>query len=137
VIRVVVDAGVVISAMIAPRGTPARVFDLWMDGAYDLVVSPGWLREFGEVVDRPRIAERITPAQASRLSSAIARGAVHLADPDPTPGITPDPDDDYLVALARAAGARFLVSGDTHLLGLADATPPILTPRQFLDVLGG
>lgn len=135
-IRVVVDVGVVISAVIAPSGTPARVLDLWLDGRFDLVISPGWLRELGEVLERPRIATRIAPEQAARLASAIAHGAVLLDDPAPTPGLTPDPDDDYLVALARASGARVLVSGDRHLLGIDDPRPPILTPRQLLDLIG-
>jgi hypothetical protein len=27
------------------------------------------------------------------------------------------------------------MSGDRHLLGLADPDPPVLSPRQFLDLL--
>ena len=41
-----------------------------------------------------------------------------------------DPKDDYLVALAR-------VSGDPHLVGpsLRQGTVPVLTPRQFSNLL--
>ncbi len=124
VIRVVVDVGVVISAVIAPSGTPARVLDLWLDGRFDLVISPGWLRQLGAFPGRPRIATRIAPQQAARLASAIAHGAVLLDDPAPIPGLTPDPDDDYLVAVARTSGAQMLVSGDRHLLGIDDPRPP-------------
>lgn len=46
------------------------------------------------------------------------------------------PDDDYLIALARIANADYLVSGDRHLLDLAEPNPPVLTSRQFLDLLG-
>jgi hypothetical protein len=56
-------------------------------------------------------------------------------DPDLTPGLTPDPSDDYLVALARVAGAHFLVSGDAHLTELKQARPPVLTPSVFLKRL--
>jgi predicted nucleic acid-binding protein len=48
---------------------------------------------------------------------------------------TPDPDDDYLVALAQKAGANCLVSGDGDLTGLADSQPPVFTPRAFFDSL--
>jgi predicted nucleic acid-binding protein len=54
------------------------------------------------------------------------------ADPQVTAGLTSDPGDDYLVALARAARAHFLVSGDQHLTELKQVTPPVLTPREFL-----
>jgi len=61
-----------------------------------------------------------------------------LADhehPSPLTGVAPDRDDDYLIALARAAHADYLVCGDRHLLGLADPVPAVLTPREFLDLL--
>jgi predicted nucleic acid-binding protein len=58
-----------------------------------------------------------------------------IDDPPARPGLSPDPDDDYLVALARAGAADYLVSGDRHLLGMADPEPPVLTPRQFHDLL--
>jgi predicted nucleic acid-binding protein len=65
----------------------------------------------------------------------ILRGATLIADPPEPPALTPDPGDDYLPALASAAGARFLVSGDPHLTQLAEPVPPVLTPRAFLDRL--
>ena len=43
---------------------------------------------------------------------------------------TPDPDDDYLVALAQAADIDVIVSGDDHL---SDVTGCVVkTPREFL-----
>lgn len=52
--------------------------------------------------------------------------AVAALTEDPTTSIardaTPDPDDDYLVALAALCGASYLVSGDRHLLGLPEAS---------------
>ena len=58
-----------------------------------------------------------------------------VKDASEPPRISPDPDDDYLIALARAAGADYIVSGDSDLLDLTDPHPPVLTPRQFLNVL--
>jgi len=42
-----------------------------------------------------------------------------------------DPDDDYVVALARSGRAHVIVSGDAHLLE-ADTEPPTYSPREFL-----
>jgi uncharacterized protein len=53
--------------------------------------------------------------------------------PDPAPVRSPDPDDDYLLALAIARRA-FLVTGDQHLLGLRQDLP-ILTPAAFVSKL--
>jgi len=41
-----------------------------------------------------------------------------------------------LIVLARAAQADYLISGDRHLLDLTDPNPPVLRPRQFVDLLG-
>lgn len=50
--------------------------------------------------------------------------------------VSRDPKDDYLFALARASGARFLVSGDQHLHGLGgEMLTRVITPRDFLDAL--
>jgi predicted nucleic acid-binding protein len=51
------------------------------------------------------------------------------------PGLSPDPDDDYLIALARIAKADYLVSGDRHLTAISNPIPPVLTPREFRDRL--
>lgn len=59
-----------------------------------------------------------------------------IDDPPPLSRLSPDPDDDYLIALARDAKADYPVSGDRHLLDLADPLPPGLTPRAFIDVIG-
>jgi len=56
-----------------------------------------------------------------------ASGATIVDDPRDPPAASPDPDDDYLIALARVSGADYLVSGDRHLLDLEKADPPVLT----------
>ncbi len=50
--------------------------------------------------------------------------------------VSPDPKDDYLVALARVSEAGSLVTGDNHLLGLGALVPVmIISPREFMDEL--
>ena len=48
---------------------------------------------------------------------------------------TRDRDDDYLVALARAHHADFIVTGDRDLLEWADQQPPVITPAAFETLL--
>ncbi len=47
-----------------------------------------------------------------------------------------DPDDEYLLALARSADVDVLVSGDRDLTDLTDAQPPIDTPTQLFKRIG-
>ena len=131
----VCDVGVVISGLLSAEGSPGQIIDQWRDGAFDLVVSALWLDQLERVITRPKIARYVNPAEATTLLDAIVRQAVMVDDPPPQPGLTPDPGDDYLVSLARAADANSIVSGDNHLLGLDEPRPPVLTPRAFLDAL--
>ncbi len=74
------------------------------------------------------VSTALSPAGAPAELVEIWRDGV-------APGLTPDPKDDYLVALARSAAAHFLVSGDPHLTELVNPRPPVLTPRAFLDIV--
>ncbi len=133
--RIVCDVGVVISGLLSQRSAPAALLDLWREGIFDIVVSHLWIAEFDRVVARPKISQFVSTGDAAELREAILRQAVLVSDPPATPGLTPDPGDDYLVALARASCADTLVSGDRHLLGLTNPRPPVSTPRAFVDAL--
>ncbi len=134
-IRAVVDPAVLVSGLISPHGAPARIFRFFADGAFDLIVSPSLLAELDDVVQRPHLLKRLPRGDAQRLLAAIRREAVILADPPLLQGVTPDPKDDYLVSLARAARADLIVSGDQHLTRLPGAEPRVLTTRAFVDLL--
>ena len=133
--RAVLDANVLISAVISPAGAPREILTAWTQGRFDLIVSPELLGELRDVLARPRLRRWVSEAVAAEYVDGLTDGALLIDDPLAQPGLSPDPDDDYLITLARAAGADYLVSGDHHLTGLDDATPPVLTPREFRDRL--
>lgn len=57
-----------------------------------------------------------------------------VRDPDVRPEIrSPDPDDDYLIALASVSRS-VLASGDKELLGLSDQIP-VSSPAEFLAMI--
>jgi uncharacterized protein len=59
-----------------------------------------------------------------------------LPNPVAPPAVVRDPRDDYLVALARSAGADAVVTGDRDLLDQAGLEPPAITPRQVCERFG-
>jgi putative PIN family toxin of toxin-antitoxin system len=104
-------------------------------GAFELVVSPMLFAELGEVLARPKFRPYVTGAEAAAYIELIGHEAT-IHD-DPPPGEDPlsaDPDDEYLLDLARAAAADVLVSGDSHLLILRDVVP-VMSPAEFLASL--
>lgn len=135
--RAVLDPGVLISALLSPDGAPAALVLEWLNGGFELVVSPALLEELGGVLQRPKFRRWITEDDAREFVEVLRLNAVVHPDPPVERGLTPDPGDDYLVALARAAGVACLVSGDSHLTALVGARPPVLTPKSFLGALRG
>lgn len=133
--RVVIDANVLVSAVISSSGPPREVLTAWTQERFELVASPALLEELRDVLARPKLRRYLTPGAAAGYLAGLGQDGLLIEDPPPPAGLRADPDDDYLVALARAAGADYVVSGDRHLLELTDPDPPVLTPREFLALL--
>jgi putative PIN family toxin of toxin-antitoxin system len=123
---------VLISALISGKGAPRSLLWLWLEGSFELIVCHSLLAELEKVLLRPKFRPYVTAQEARAYMALLRRLAFIEPDPEVTTGLTPDPGDDYLVALARAAEAHFLVSGDPHLTEIKQAQPPVLTPRAFL-----
>ena len=82
-----------------------------------------------------RIRAILTPALAGRLINRLRDLAI-LVDKLPKINRSPDPDDNYLLALAEAGQADFLVTGDKSLRNLKrHKSTRIVTPATFVDVL--
>ena len=133
--RVVIDPGVLIAALISPHGAPATLYLMWRGGFFELVTSDHLLTELETVLLRPKFRKYATVEQVRRYVASIRADAIVLPDPDVEAGLTPDPGDDYLVALARTAKAELLVSGDRHLTTLVQPEPPVLSPKALLELL--
>jgi putative PIN family toxin of toxin-antitoxin system len=131
-VRVVLDANVLVSALLTHTGSPAQLVERWLAGRFELVVCETLLAEVeGALVElRARV-----PAEVAAAFVGLIRACAEVTpDPGEPPAIrSSDPDDDYLIALAARERAP-LVSGDRHLLALADRIP-VRSPREFLDEL--
>jgi putative PIN family toxin of toxin-antitoxin system len=137
-IRAVLDANVVVSAVLSPRGIPARILDAWRAEAFDLVLSDAILTEISRVLRYPKIVKYHHWSEA-RLQAFLDDFA-HLAIL--TPGeltltvITDDPPDNRYLECAVEGQAAYLISGDQLLLSVGTYQGiSILTPRAFLKLL--
>jgi uncharacterized protein len=136
VLRAVLDVGVIVSGVLTARGPPGQLLDRWRNGEFDLLISPALLAELERVLTYDKIRSRVSPEDAEEVVAELRRHAVVVDDASEVEsGLTRDPGDDYLVALARSAGADVLVSGDAHITGVAGVEPPVLSPRELLEIL--
>jgi uncharacterized protein len=133
-VRAVLDVNVLISALISPTGTPARIVSQWLEGGFELVVSPALVAEAQRTLALPKLRARIDQADAERFIELLTDRAESIPDPENPPTIrSSDPGDDYLLALAASEQVA-LVSGDDHLLALRGRAP-IMSPRDFIERL--
>jgi putative PIN family toxin of toxin-antitoxin system len=134
-VRLVADTNVLISALLAETSLPAHLVTLWRNGRFELLTAAEQLDELRRVTRYPKIRERLPPALAGRLINELRDLATVVADL-PAVTISPDPFDDFLLAIASVGRADFLVTGDkSGLLALQrhDGTR-ILTVRTFLTL---
>ncbi|WP_420621760.1 putative toxin-antitoxin system toxin component, PIN family [Candidatus Poriferisodalis sp.] len=134
--RAVLDANVLISAAIG-FGPPRRVLHLWRTSrSFELIACPRLLEEVTAVLlERPRMRRLISPAAARSHLDALIADAETMPDPADFERFTRDPNDDYLVALARLHDADVIVSGDRDLLEWEEQSPPVVTPAAFEAML--
>jgi len=133
-LRAVLDVNVLASALLSRTGTPATLVREWLGGAFELVVSQRLLDELAGVLAYPKIRTRVEAAEAEAFLQLLAtRAQVVLDSESAAAHRSVHPDDDYLIALAASAQAM-LVSGDSHLLSLANRIP-VFTAAAFLRQL--
>lgn len=133
--RAVLDPGVLVSALITPTGTPAKLLTATRSGSFELIVSSLVLEELKLVLLREKFRRYVDVGVVDQYVELLRRDAAMAADPAESPPIRcADPDDDYLIALAHSCNAA-LVSGDGHLLELAGEIP-VFTPSEFLAYQG-
>lgn len=129
--RAVLDPGVLVSALITPTGTPAKLLAAAREGGFEVIASLHLFEELESVLLREKFRRYVDLDVVDRYIGLLRREALTAADPAEPPAIRcADPDDDYLIALAHSRGAA-IVSGDRHLLDLAGVIP-VFTPSEFL-----
>lgn len=136
--RVALDTEVLIAALIIRDTPPDRIYQAWRKKRFDLITSEWQLEEFRRVSRYPRLRKFLKPVEAGNLINGLRHNALVLSEP-PRMDVSPDPDDNPLLAMAVAGEADFLVSGDKRdVLALKKIEDiRIVSTRQFLRVLQG
>jgi hypothetical protein len=109
--RVVLDTNILISSLLVPSGNPARIYRAWHERKFLLLTCPEQLDELRESLRRPALAARIKPYRAGRLVNQL-KYLAEVVLSLPTVERSPDPNDDFLLALCQAGDADYLVTGD-------------------------
>jgi putative PIN family toxin of toxin-antitoxin system len=135
--RVVLDTNVLISALLVQLGNPAAIYRAWQEGRFTLLTCAEHLDELRATLRKPAIAERIRPYKAGGLVNEMKKLA-DIVEALPRVRGSPDPTDDFLLALSEAGRADYLVTGDkSGLLALKHHKgTQIVSARAFAALFG-
>jgi putative PIN family toxin of toxin-antitoxin system len=87
------------------------LYSAWKDHRYELVTGDEQLEEFRRVTRYPRVKNLLDPGAPGPMLNQLRSSEIVL---DKLPAITrsQDPADNFLLAMAEAAAADYLVTGD-------------------------
>lgn len=130
-VAVVLDSSVWIPALLS-SGNSSRILDLAAEGAFDLYLCPSIRAEVLEVLSLPKFA--LGRAEIALLAVNLDDLAIRVEPQTHVSGVSPDPNDDHVLACSLAARAHYLVTNDKrHLLPLGEFQGArIVTPSAFL-----
>jgi uncharacterized protein len=133
----VIDTSVLLSWAVAAPDTPlALLMGAVGSGAAEMVVCDRLIGEVQRGLDGHYFRNRLADEERLAVPVALERVGLRMSDPVSPASILRDPTDDYLVALAKAAKAEVIVTGDRDLLDHPDLDPPAITARAACIRLG-
>ena len=128
-LRIVLDTNVLVSGLAYPISIPGQIVALSRLGALDLALSRYILDETARILPRFKRV-KLTPHEIRDLVDSL----FFLADIVEPDGLHEsdlrDPADQQVLATLRVSKADYLITGDKHLLALANKYP-VVTPAEF------
>jgi putative PIN family toxin of toxin-antitoxin system len=135
---VVLDTGVVLTALFFRHGPAGRLREAWRSPEVESLTSRATLDELVVALAYPKFA--LTPDEIETLLAdylPFTRLVEVGGLPDPRLPRCRDVHDQKFLDLAAAGRARWLVTGDRDLLALAGQTPfAVVTVAEFLSSRG-
>ena len=111
--RVILDTDVQLSALISPHGAPDVIYRAWRAARFDLMTSTAQLDELRRVSRYPKLKTILPAHRVGTMVNNMQRTIVLGTLPPLPDGMDlKDPNDTFLLAMALASEADYLVTGD-------------------------
>lgn len=127
-IKAVIDTNILVSALLSPSGSPAKVFDHVLNGNVVMCYDSRMIAEYQEVLLRPRFG--FGKKDVRQVIDFIVHSGVSIV-PVPILDTFVDEDDKMFYEVAKTAGA-FLVTGNSKHFPIDSI---VIKPLKFLGVV--
>ena len=132
--RVALDTNVLLSALLSPRGHADTIYRAWRAARFEVVTSLNQLDELRRASRYPKFKAVLQPHLVGTMVHNLQRAEVLEHLPQLGTEAADDPFDTFLLAMAVAGEADYLVTGD-HRAGLLQrknvGRTRIVTPAIF------
>jgi putative PIN family toxin of toxin-antitoxin system len=109
--KVVLDTNVLLSALISSHGAPHAIYRAWRADRFELITSTEQLAELRRASRYPKLKAILPSHHVGTMINNLHRTTVLRRLP-PHESEIEDPDDAYLISMAIACSADYLVTGD-------------------------
>jgi putative PIN family toxin of toxin-antitoxin system len=112
-VKVILDTNVLLGALISAHNPPDQIYQAWRAGRFRLITSTAQLDELRASSRYPKL-QALVPAHRIGTMMNSLRTAIVLEDLPPVPGdiLLNDPNDAFLIGMALAGHADYLITGD-------------------------
>ncbi len=132
--KVLIDTNIFASSFFNPNGNPKRVIDLWKNRKITLCITEEILEEYVEVLARLGFSNEPELEELLRLFKK-KNNIIYIASTPKFNLIKDDPSDNKFIECAVTAQAKYIISGDKHLLNLEMfRNTRIISSLDFLNI---
>jgi putative PIN family toxin of toxin-antitoxin system len=127
-IKAVIDTNILVSALLSPSGSPAKVLDHVLNGNVVMCYDSRMIAEYQEVLLRPKFG--FDKKAVSQVIKFVIRSGISIV---PVPILNPfeDEDDNMFYEVAKTAQAYLITGNAKHF----PKDSVIIAPHEFLNVI--
>ena len=130
--RVVLDTNILVSGIFW-KGIPFKILESWIEDKFQLLITEEILEEYQKTL------LRISKGKMDNLVNSWAMLIIEnstVVNVKQTFKLSIDPDDDKFIDCAVSGNAKYILSGDFHLLNLKNVMNiDIIKAKGFLEKL--
>ena len=130
--KIVLDTNIVVSALIGKHGESAKLFKLIISEEVENYTSTEIIKEISEVLSREEITKRTLKEERQFI---LEQYLIHskLTEPKTKHNVVEHASDNKFIDAAVEAKAKFIISGDKHLLAIKEFKGiKIITAKEYL-----
>lgn len=137
-IKAVIDTNILVSGLISPKASPAKIISLWRERKFVLVISEEIIEELKRVLLYSKIFQKygLSERTIDKYLKIIKAFSEVVKPKERIELISSDTEDNKFLEAALEANVNFIVSGDKHLLDLKEFRGiRIIKAEKFLRLI--